>query len=289
VHRLRRDTKAFRAVCLWHFTGNFAIMFQKRPRKRQIEMTDAPEEAAVVVGPKKRLKGEDTLEQPTLEIIAGDDISLPLYGDGGATLHPESLIPEDGRHKMHKRLEISRKIKSGEAKAGVYRGLNSYPIYAEKSERDITNAKFTGSLGPVKPPSHIRTSCRFDYAMGLCKDWAEAGYCGFGDGCIFVHDRSDVKTGWQLEKDWAEEQEHKRRRAFEGGNDSSEDLEVKLDSEETGKCGVCDNDPIEAVRTACQHLFCYRCALQHYGKSAKCKVCSKPTRGIFNSVTRQSK
>lgn len=184
---------------------------------------------------------------------------------------------------MLKRLDISRKIKSGQMQAGVYRGLNAYPVYAEKSERDITNAKFTGSLGPVKPPSHIRTSCRFDYAMGLCKDWAERGYCGFGDGCIFVHDRSDVKTGWQLEKDWAEEQERKRKAAFEGEEGDSDDLEVKSPTEAT-VCGVCEAEPVDPVRTACLHLFCYRCALGHYAKSAKCKVCEKPTRGIFNSV-----
>ncbi len=28
------------------------------------------------------------------------------------------------------------------------------------------------------------------------------GYCGFGDSCKFLHDRSDYKHGWQLEREW---------------------------------------------------------------------------------------
>jgi len=30
------------------------------------------------------------------------------------------------------------------------------------------------------------------------------GYCGFGDSCKFLHDRSDYKHGWQLEQEWNE-------------------------------------------------------------------------------------
>jgi hypothetical protein len=30
------------------------------------------------------------------------------------------------------------------------------------------------------------------------------GYCGFGDSCKFLHDRSDYKYGWQLEREWNE-------------------------------------------------------------------------------------
>ena len=28
------------------------------------------------------------------------------------------------------------------------------------------------------------------------------GFCGFGDSCKFLHDRSDYKHGWQLEREW---------------------------------------------------------------------------------------
>ena len=35
----------------------------------------------------------------------------------------------------------------------------------------------------------------------MCKDFKDTGYCGYGDACKFLHDRSDYKSGWQLEKD----------------------------------------------------------------------------------------
>jgi hypothetical protein len=100
------------------------------------------------------------------------------YGDGGATLHPESLIPEDGRHKMHKRLEISRKIKSGEAAAGVYRGLNSYPIYAEKSERDITNASSLGHLAQSNRPLTSGPPVALTMLWGFSRTGLKLGLAG---------------------------------------------------------------------------------------------------------------
>ena len=34
----------------------------------------------------------------------------------------------------------------------------------------------------------------------------ETGTCGYGDNCIYIHDRTDYKHGWQLEADWEAEQ-----------------------------------------------------------------------------------
>lgn len=78
--------------------------------------------------------------------------------------------------------------------------------------------------GPRQGPSNIRVTQRFDYQPDVCKDYKETGYCGFGgvvrwflrhqakighdlncslaDTCKFLHDRSDYKTGWQLEREW---------------------------------------------------------------------------------------
>ncbi|TWW70313.1 RING finger protein 113A [Takifugu flavidus] len=40
------------------------------------------------------------------------------------------------------------------------------------------------------PPSHSQ--------VGL------SGFCGFGDSCKFLHDRSDYKHGWQIERELEE-------------------------------------------------------------------------------------
>jgi len=71
------------------------------------------------------------------------------------------------------------------------------------------------SAGPISAPTFVRTTCRFDYQPDICKDYKETGYCGFGDTCIYLHDRTDTVSGWQLEKEWEErkkEEERKKRK-----------------------------------------------------------------------------
>jgi RING finger protein 113A len=42
-----------------------------------------------------------------------------------------------------------------------------------------------------------------------CKDYFESGYCAFGNSCIFIHDRSDYKSGAELDSEWNEKNKHK--------------------------------------------------------------------------------
>ena len=62
-----------------------------------------------------------------------------------------------------------------------------------------------------------------DYNPSLCKDYHDTGYCCFGDSCIYIHDRGDYKSGWELEKEWQEEQEQRAKGKFE--NDDEEEAE----------------------------------------------------------------
>lgn len=68
-----------------------------------------------------------------------------------------------------------------------YIGMANYKQY-------IPNAKTQQkTFGPIRNASYVRISSRFDYAMDVCKDYKDSGYCGFGDSCKFMHDRSDYK------------------------------------------------------------------------------------------------
>jgi Zinc finger C-x8-C-x5-C-x3-H type (and similar) len=49
----------------------------------------------------------------------------------------------------------------------------------------------------------------------ICKDYKETGFCGYGDSCKFLHDRGDYKSGWQLEREWDQEQLKKKKRLEE--------------------------------------------------------------------------
>lgn len=85
---------------------------------------------------------------------------------------------------------------------GEYRGMNNYTDYKKgfRREHTIGAEKGGGQHGPLRANVHARVSCRFDYQPDICKDYKETGFCGYGDSCKFVHDRSDYKGGWEIEK-----------------------------------------------------------------------------------------
>lgn len=140
------------------------------------------------------------------------------------------------------------------------------------------------TAGPQLTSSSLRFSCRFDYAPDLCKDYLETGFCGFGDSCKFVHDRGDYKMGWELDRDW-EEQQRKLRLGHRVDDDEYVLSAAEEKIEDSTRCGICEKDlakPI--VETKCGHRFCEKCALAHSRKSNKCKICDAVIDGRFRMV-----
>jgi RING finger protein 113A len=187
---------------------------------------------------------------------------------------------------------IAKDKLEGKISTDQYMGKDATISYIQKSERDISRYKVTGSMGPMRAPSNVRVTCRFDYAHGICKDYKETGYCGFGDNCVFVHDRSDYKTGWELEEEWKREEIKKQKLLKEGKKledeeDHDHDESETHDSENNSiplECPICESEFFSPVSTKCLHYYCEKCALKHYSKSSLCYVCKKPTQGIFNNA-----
>ncbi|XP_063908252.1 E3 ubiquitin-protein ligase RNF113A-like [Zophobas morio] len=127
--------------------------------------------------------------------------------DQGATaiLEIETERDRDAQALFEKRLEINKEL--------------------EGKEDDKTAAGNASSglvrKGPIRAPANLRATVRWDYQPDICKDYKETGFCGFGDSCIFLHDRSDYKHGWQLEREWAE---------GKYGQESDEDKKYEIDS-----------------------------------------------------------
>ncbi|XP_048347962.1 E3 ubiquitin-protein ligase RNF113A-like [Sphaerodactylus townsendi] len=157
----------------------------------------------------------------------------------------------------------------------IYRGINNYQKYVKPKDTSMGNAS-SGMVrkGPIRAPEHLRATVRWDYQPDICKDYKETGFCGFGDSCKFLHDRSDYKHGWQIERELDE--------GRYGVNDD-ENYEVSDDDEELPfKCFICRGSFKNPVVTKCKHYFCESCALQHYRKTQRCYVCDKQTNGVFN-------
>lgn len=151
----------------------------------------------------------------------------------------------------------------------------------DSNKKNALNSKM--SVGPQRAPANLRVTARFDYQPDVCKDYKETGFCGYGDSCIFLHDRGDYKTGWQLEKEWEEAQ--KSGRQF-GANDPNKyvisDEEDSDDEELPFACLICRQEFDNPVVTRCHHYFCESCALKNYQKTPKCFACGLATQGVFS-------
>ena len=189
----------------------------------------------------------------------------------------------------------------------LYRGLKSYEKYNPGRSLKHKNSKekpskFLG-IGPQRAPDNVKITCRFDYQPDVCKDWKETGYCGYGASCKFLHDRSDYKSGWQIEKEWNEAQQRKKEklamknRGLNGNNnnnndDDEENWEIHSSDEDSDidadglpfACYICRNEFNDPVMTPCGHYFCESCAFKRYKKSQMCAVCGENTNGQFQTA-----
>lgn len=161
-----------------------------------------------------------------------------------ATVEIDTEIGRDAQAIFEKSLEVNKELE-GKADDKVYRGLNNYTQFYKKKDTAAGNAS-SGMVrkGPIRAPAHLRATVRWDYQPDVCKDYKETGFCGFGDSCKFLHDRSDYKAGWQLETDPSS--------SYRGADDSDEGddtkYEIHSDDEDLPfKCFICRNsftDPI---------------------------------------------
>ena len=157
--------------------------------------------------------------------------------------------------------------------------------------------------GPLRATTFVRTTARFDYQPDICKDYKETGFCGFGDTCIYLHDRGDTKTGWQMEQEYEEkkkreeEKKGKEMEAFmnsmmcgkvKGGldqlNDGNDD--EKLLSTDDGlpyACHICRGPFNSPIVTTCGHYFCEKCMQTRVREMGTgCPICQKDTHGVLN-------
>nr|AAR97523.1 zinc finger protein 183 [Xenopus laevis] len=191
-----------------------------------------------------------------------------------ATYELDTEKDKDAQAIFERSQKVQEEIK-GKEDDKIYRGIHNYQKFVKPKDTSLGNAS-SGMVrkGPIRAPEHLRATVRWDYQPDICKDYKETGFCGFGDSCKFLHDRSDYKHGWQLERELEE--------GRYGANDE-ENYEVSSDEEDLPfKCFICRDTFKNPIITKCRHYFCEKCALEHYRKSQRCYVCNTQTNGVFN-------
>jgi len=230
------------------------------------------------------------------ELAHASDVRISSY-DNKATASSEQDT-EHGRDAQAQYEAAQRMWDDGGDVAAdgskVYRGAKAYRQYTGKAES--FDSQVCNGHGPARAPVHYRATARFDYQPDICKDYKDTGFCGYGDACKFLHDRSDYKTGWQLERQWDEEQKAKAHSlavaAFEasegGGGKAGGSAAAVKDDGLPFACLICRvpwHAKSHPVVTKCEHYFCESCALKHASKTKRCHVCAENTYGIFNKAT----
>jgi RING finger protein 113A len=192
-----------------------------------------------------------------------------------ATLEIETEKDKDARAIFEKAQKINEELKDKDDDK-VYRGLNNYKQFIQVKDTAQGNAASAAvRKGPIRAPENIRSTVRWDYQPNLCKDYKETGFCGFGDSCIFLHDRTDYKQGWQIELEMS-------KGTYGNDDDDDKKYEINDDEQLPFKCLMCRKSFNKPIVTKCKHYFCEKCALDHFRKSSRCFVCGTQTLGIFN-------
>ncbi|KAJ8704679.1 hypothetical protein PYW07_011867 [Mythimna separata] len=233
---------------------------RKRKTSSSEEKNSSDSDEQTVVQPTKRPQKQN----PNIQRTAGPKRSKPEIDVGGsssdeekakqrttlsvqqqrenatATYEMDTERDRDAQAIFEKAQKINEEL-SGQADDKVYRGMNNYAQYYKKRDTAAGNAS-SGLVrkGPIRAPANLRATVRWDYQPDICKDYKETGFCGFGDSCKFLHDRSDYKHGWQLEREETEP-------ARGGGGDS--DYEVHSDEELPFRCFICRNSFTSPVVT----------------------------------------
>ena len=168
--------------------------------------------------------------------------------------------------------------KGDAAMDGSYTGAANYSSFIQKHPDAASR-----QVGPVRAPTNVRTIIVTDFAPDVCKDYKQTGFCGFGDGCKYLHAREDYKQGWQLDKEWEKVGNKDKANGSAAKVDNSLTEEERMLENIPFKCIICKEDYKTPIVTKCGHYFCERCAMQRYMKEKRrtCANCGADTGGSF--------
>lgn len=265
---------------------------------------DDNDTSAVINDARKRLK-KKTTNGLVVNTSTKETVSLHSYqaskndNDNDGTKKQRDLVTSTADYhptaKATKANETSSAVGFGED--GIFRNQQQNKFHA----------------GPIRAATHVRVTARFDYQPDICKDYKETGFCGYGDTCIYLHDRGDTLSGWQLEKQWEQQQKLKKEQQEKEMNDfaatgstsqprtdtkraSELSISSSMDDGIPFACYLCRKPFVNPVGTKCLHYFCESCIMDYVRNNdnaaniingtMKCPICSVNTGNVFNEPTK---
>lgn len=164
-------------------------------------------------------------------------------------VHVKDVTDSTEKHEekinVDKSFEVNISYKSKEGVAVPRGTVELNDVDGPLPEPKPGESKKKSFAGPKRAPANLRPTVRWDYQPDICKDYKETGYCGFGDSCKFLHDRSDYKSGWQLELD----HEAEMKGECESDGDDHK-YEIHSDDESLPfKCHICRGSFVNPVVT----------------------------------------
>jgi RING finger protein 113A len=273
-------------------------MFRKPKRKAKATLRRRDDEQED--GPQKGTDStakEETAEEDTSELL--DEARKRLRGETGQRGTKVTSSDSSKTEVMHSYASQKERVSASDLVTSTAdHHPDAFKKEAGKEEPDDGIFRDTKRnpmhAGPIRAAAHVRVTARFDYQPDICKDYKETGFCGFGDTCIYLHDRGDTLTGWQLEQQWEEQQRKKKEQqekemlSFAEGKTAGEDGKEKAEDDGLPfACHVCRGHFTNPVVTNCGHYFCEKCVMDHVRTATEaCPICGKDTGSVFNQPTK---
>eukprot|EP00127_Corallochytrium_limacisporum_P003967 Clim_evm16s156 gene=Clim_evmTU16s156 len=179
------------------------------------------------------------------------------------------VVNEDD-HMKEILAEERKRIKDTGQITNEYRGQRAYVTFGSEGPK-------TAKRSAQQENSTLRRMEFVDQQKIICKDFKETGFCGFGDTCQFLHDRTDLSKGMSIDRNW-DVTSRTRAKTISGEMDVAPSV-----------CPLCRRSFLRPVVTACQHYFCEGCIIKRATESSRnavCPVCKKSLNLVFNDASK---
>ncbi|RSL88202.1 hypothetical protein CEP52_015293 [Fusarium oligoseptatum] len=235
-------------------------------------------------------KDTATREKELTATVYAADRSVPITSTNDATKH-SNWYDEDSKDALSAKnlLGSSRSTTKDSQPDGTYKGLSNQTSFIQKEPR---------CPHPIQRSDEGANQHPNDYGHGLQTRYLQRLFENRIYACIYLHDRTDIKQGWQLDREWEIVTKGKKNLGGTVIASANRDKKEEVEEDEAEiamlekipfACIICKESYREPIVTRCGHYFCEPCALKRYRKDPTCAACGASTNGVFNSAKKLKK